>query len=273
MRISDLPAKPLAFFVRDLLIASSYRLQFLLQAGGIFVSTVMFYFLSRLVGPGVAGQLQPYGGDYFAFVLVGVAFAQYLSVAMSSFTSQIREAQVMGTLEALLVTPTPVSRILLYSSLYEFGFTTLHILVYLLFGALLFGLQFQLGSPAALLLVMALTILAFMSIGLISAAFVIAFKQGSPLNMIVGVASSLLGGVLYPTSVLPGWLERVAWLLPITHSLEAIRQLLLKGASLAAVSGSLLALGAFVAVLLPAGLAAFGAALSHARREGSLIHV
>jgi len=264
--------KPFSFFRRDLLIAVSYRLSFVLQIGGIFISTVMFYFLSKLVGPGVSGQLQPYGGDYFAFVLIGVAFADYLTVSMSSFTSQIRSAQVMGTLEALLVTPTPVSRILLFSSLYEFTFTTLHILVYLLFGAVLFGLKFQLGSLAALLLVMALTILAFMGLGLISAAFIIAFKQGNPLTMIIGTASGLLGGVLYPTTVLPQWLKPVAALLPITHSLEAIRQLLLKGASLADVYPSILALGAFVLVLFPAGLAAFGYALSYAKREGSLIH-
>ncbi len=272
MQISGMILKALAFFRRDLLIAASYRLNFILQIGGIFISTVMFYFPSRLVGPGVAGQLAPYRGDYFAFVLIGVAFTEYLTVAMSSFTNQIRSAQVLGTLEALLVTPTPVPGILLFSSLYEFSFTTLHILVYLLFGVLFFGLQFHLGSLAALVLVMALTILAFMGLGLTSAAFVIAFKQGSPLTLIIGTASGLLGGVLYPTTVLPQWLKPVALLLPITHSLEAIRQLLLNGATLADVSRSILALGVFVLVLFPVGLAAFGTALRYAKREGSLIH-
>jgi hypothetical protein len=58
----------------------------------------------------------------------------------------------------------------------------------------------------------------------------------------------------------------------IVTIIEAIRQLLLNGASLADVSRSVLALGAFVLVLFPAGLAAFSSALSYARREGSLTH-
>jgi ABC-2 type transport system permease protein len=61
----------------------------------------MFFFLSRLVGEGIAGQLEPYGGNYFSFVLIGVAFTDYLSVSLSSFAGQIRSAQMQGTLEAM----------------------------------------------------------------------------------------------------------------------------------------------------------------------------
>ena len=119
---------------------------------------------------------------------------------------------------------------------------------------------------------MILTILAFSGIGLISAGFIIVFKQGSPITFLVTTASGLLGGVLYPVAVLPSSLEPFAYLLPITHALEAMRQILLNGATLAAVYDKALILALFTVLLLPLGLAAFGYGLKMARKEGSLIH-
>lgn len=264
--------KPLAFLKRDFLIDISYRLNFLLQIVGIFISTLMFFFLSRLVGSGIANQLEPYGGDYFAFLLIGVAFTDYLSVSIGSFASQIRNAQVMGTLEALLVTPTSVPAILFSSSLYNFSFTSLRVILYLTFGVLIFGLKLHVTSLFAFMVIMTLTILAFAGIGLLSAAFIIVFKQGNPISWLIGVASGLLGGVIYPVTVLPSWLKPCAYLLPITHALEAMRQVLLMGANFSAIYTEILSLSLFVLLLLPSGLLAFGYGLKIARKEGSLIH-
>ena len=243
-----------------------------MQVASIFISTVTFFFLSRLIGPGIANQLAPYGGDYFPFVLIGVAFTDYLTVSLNAFSSQIRNAQTQGTIEALLVTPTPVSTILFSSSLYTFSFTSLRIVCYLILGALFFGLKLKVTSLFAFIITMALTVISFSGIGLISAAFIIVFKQGSPVNWVVSLGSGLLGGVFYPVSVLPGWLTPISALLPITHALEAMRQVLLNGASIAAVFDSILILALFAAILLPVGLVSFGYGLRLARREGSLIH-
>jgi ABC-2 type transport system permease protein len=264
--------KALAFLKRDFLIAISYRVKFLIQIGGIFISTLIFFFLSKLVGRGVSDQLAAYGGDYFAFVLVGIAFTDYLSVSLGSFAGQIRTAQMQGTLEALLVTPTSVPTILFSSSLYSFSFTSLRVLLYLVFGVFVFGLTLRVVSIAAFLVVMFLTILAFSGIGLLSAAFIVVFKQGSPVGWLVTTASGLLGGVFYPVAVLPSWLKPYAYLLPITHALEAMRQILFQGATLATVYQQTLILGLFAAALVPMGLGAFAYGLKTARREGSLIH-
>ena len=137
---------------------------------------------------------------------------------------------------------------------------------------LLMDVPLTMTSHLAFFVIMILTILAFSGIGLISAGFIIVFKQGSPITFLVTTASGLLGGVLYPVAVLPSWLEPFAYLLPITHALEAMRQILLNGATLAAVYDKALILALFTVLLLPLGLAAFGYGLRMARKEGSLIH-
>ncbi len=170
------------------------------------------------------------------------------------------------------MTPTSVPTILFSSSLYSFSFTSLRVILYLAFGVLIFGLKLHVTSLFAFLVIMSLTMLAFSGIGLLSAAFIIVFKQGSPIGWLVGTASGLLGGVFYPVAVLPSWLEPYAYLLPITHALEAMRHILLNGATLHAVSNQALVLAVFAGLLLPLGLGAFGYGLRVARKEGSLIH-
>ena len=261
-----------AIFKRDFLIAISYRFKFVLQIFGILFSTLMFYFMAKLVGNGMENQLAPYGGNYFAFVLIGIAFGDFLTLSLGGFSSEIRNAQLLGTLESLLVTPTSIATILFSSCLYNFAFTSTRILLYLLVGIFIFHLQLQLASIPAFLLVLLLTVISFAGIGLLSAAFIIVFKQGSPITWIMGTTAGLFGGILYPVSVLPLWLKPVSSILPITHSLEAMRQILINGASLSAVIDQVLILFIFSSLLMPVGLYSFLYGLSIAKKEGSLAH-
>ncbi len=267
-----IPERAIAFFLRDLRIAFSYRLKFFSQFGGIAVSTMLFYYVGELVGPGRAELLEPYGGNYFAFALIGVAFTDYLFISINSFADEVRRGQLQGTFESLLVTPLPVPVIMIYSSLYNFCFTSLRVGLYLVCGIFFFGLQLQLADPLALLIVLVLTITGFWGIGLASAAFVIVFKQGSPINWLMGPLAGLAGGVIFPISVLPWWLKWVSMLLPITHALEALRRLLLNGASLNEVGVQLLILFCFAVVLMTGGLLLFRGALKIAKKQGSLLH-
>jgi len=122
------------------------------------------------------------------------------------------------------------------------------------------------------LAVLALLVLAASSIGIISAAFIMVFKQGNPLRILMSFGSYLLGGVVFPVSEFPGWLQKIAGVLPITHGLKGIRANLLTGGGWAAVAPQLLALALFCVVLFPLGLICFHKALAIARREGSLSH-
>jgi ABC-2 type transport system permease protein len=264
--------KPFSFLLRDVLIMSSYKLNFILQLAGIFITTLLFFFLSKLFERGMGDYLQPYGGDYFAFVIIGIAITDYLTVSLNIFAGEIRTAQMMGTLEALLVTPTSVPTILFSSSLFSFTLTSVRILVYIVYGMAIFGLKLHLTNVPLLFLIVCLTIFSFTGIGLISAGFIIIFKQGSPLNLIMGTASGVLGGILYPISVLPAWLQPFSYLLPITHALEAIRQMVLNGKSFSGVYHEVVILGFFSLILLPAGVVFLLYGLRKARMDGSLLH-
>ena len=93
-----------AFFRRDVAIARSYRMAFLLEILEAFFGVATFYYLSRFVSNDELVRVLPAKSDYFAFALVGFAFFDYLTVSLSAFDNSIVEAQRNGTLEAMLVT-------------------------------------------------------------------------------------------------------------------------------------------------------------------------
>ena len=263
--------KPLAFVCRDFINESSYKLAFVTQVAGIFFTTVVWFFLSNLFGNSVSPYLKKYGGDYFSFVLIGISFTNYLEVSLRSFSSSIRSAQTLGTLEAMLVTQTKVQMIIFSSSLYSFIMTSFRVVVYLLCGAIFFGLPMGKANYSGACLILTITIACFCSLGIISASFIMVFKKGNPLNWIFVNLSWLLGGVLYPISVLPEWLEKISYLLPITYSLEGMRMALIRGHTIHDLLPNIIPLLGFTVVLLPLSMSVFKFSVKRAKMEGSLI--
>ena len=264
--------KILAFVRRDFSITASYRLSFFFQFFGILFSVVTFYFIAKLFGKAAVPYLASYGGDYFSFVLIGIAFSDYLGVGLSSFAGTIRQGQMLGTLEAMLVTPTRVHTIVLFSSIWQFLLTSVRVLAYILLGVFFFGVNMTRPNIPAALLILILTILAFSSLGIISASFIMVFKRGDPLNWVMGSFSTLFGGVLFPITILPDWLQKISYFLPITYSLRAMRHALLQSYPFQALGFDILILALFSVVLLPLGIYAFGVGVRKAKKDGSLTH-
>ena len=144
-------------------------------------------------------------------------------------------------------------------------------LIYLLGGGA-FGLPLgQVNLPATLLL-FGVSLLAFGSIGILSATFTLIFKRGDPLLWLFVSLSWLLGGVFYPREVLPPFLQQLAQLLPITYTIDAMRAALLEGSTVAEIFPQILALALFALVGVPVSLVGFHLGVRRARVTGTLSH-
>jgi len=261
-----------AFLVRDLRSEMSYRVSFALQFFTVFTSVAVFYFMAQLLGEAAVPYLEPYGGDYFSFLLIGIAFGGYFGVGLSSFSNGLRQAQTTGTLEAMLSTPASLSTIIISSALWSYLLTTLRVLVYLLIGGLLLGVDLKAGNYGVALLILGLTMISFSSLGILAASFIMVLKRGNPITWIFGTIANLLGGVYYPITVMPVWMQALANMLPVTYALRAMRMALLQDASAAALRVDILVLVGFSALFFPLSLFAFRLAVSRARLDGSLTH-
>jgi ABC-2 type transport system permease protein len=262
--------RPIAFLKKDLQVATSYRLAFLMQLLGIGFTLALFFFLSRLIDNTMNPYLGPYGGDYFSFVLIGVAVSNYLSTGLNAFSGRIRDEQVLGTLEAVLATPTRFSTFLLSSSLWSFLWASFQVLAYIVLGVLFFRLELRDPRFGTAFLFLGLTVVAFSSLGLLAASFILVLKRGNPVNWFFTSLSRLLGGVYFPVAVLPGWLQKTAKVIPLTYSLEGMRMALLSGKGIGSLRTEFLALVVFTVVSLVVGIAAARFAIGRARRDGTL---
>ena len=258
------------FIKRGYLLQMSYKFDFLLRLFFMLFNILTYYFIAKMMGDAAAQYLEPYGGDYFSFVLIGMAFSGYLMISLRSFSESVRDEQMMGTLEAMLVTPTRTSSIIALSSLWSFIFASFRVLIYLLVGVIL-GVDMSRANIGGALLILILTIICFSSIGILSASFIMVFKKGDPINMLLMGTSELFGGVLFPIEVFPDWLQSISHILPITYSVNGMRHALLQGYTLAELAPDILTLILFSLALLPLSLFIFDRAVMKVKAEGGLV--
>jgi len=263
--------KIIAFLKKDFSIQKSYRMSFVLNIFSILASVVTFYFIAKVFGKNASPYLSAYGGQYFPFVLIGIAFSDFLFTGLRAFSGAIRSEQVTGTLGSLLMTPTKLSTILIGSAVWDFAFAALRVFIYLFFGAALFGVSINPSGIFISLVILVLTAASFSAMGIVSGSFIMLFKKGDPVTWALAGVSSLLGGVYYPVDVLPQVMQKASYFLPITYSLRAVRSALLGGASLTALTPDIFILALFSAALLPFSIIIFRYSVKMAKSNGTLL--
>lgn len=256
----------LAFLRRDFLMAISYRIAFFFQLTGIVVAVPFVFFHTKMAG---GEALARYDGNAFAFILIGVALLDYMGLSLQTFAESLRESQLMGTFEIMLLSPTSLPKLLVSSSLYGYLFTTVRFCAYITLGVL-FGLDLSHSNLIGALLILGLAILAFAGMGMLIASVCMVIKRGHGLTVLVSAASLFFSGVIYPTDVLrPVWLQQVAVVLPMTPAARGMRNAMMHGMSTCELLPQILALLAFGTVLVPLGLLAFWAAVRYERMTGA----
>ncbi|MDQ6879985.1 MAG: ABC transporter permease [Candidatus Dormibacteraeota bacterium] len=257
-----------AFLRRDWLIWSSYRFAFFWNILGVLTLVTLTYF----IGSAVHADPTKFKGQattFVSFILAGLAFSDAFTTALAVFPQSLRDAQLSGTLEPLLLTPIRVGHLLLASSLFRFAQSLVRLAMYALVGVIALG-YWRHASILAALFVFVPACLAFGLLGTLSAAFVLVLKQGDPIITGYAIVGGLFGGALFPIAVLPAWVRPATSIFPLTYALSGVR-MTLEGAPLTAVLPELAALWAWVLVLLPISLIAFNFALNHAKRSGTLV--
>jgi ABC-2 type transport system permease protein len=121
--------------------------------------------------------------------------------------------------------------------------------------------------------ILAASMLAFAGLGVLSASYTVLFKRGNPAKWLVLGVSGLVGGMMYPVSVLPGPLQFVARFVPVTYSLQGMRAALLSGAAWQELWPSIGALLIFAAILIPFSFGVFSWALRRTKITGTLTHI
>lgn len=228
---------------------------------------VMYYFIARLVDSGAE-----VGFDYYTFAMLGFITANALVGGLTAFGQQLNSAIQQGRFETFLVQPVSWYSLPFALATWPMVQTTLVATVMAL-TALALGMNIEFTRLPAALLVTMLAMAASHAIGTLASSVRLLSKKADPVVAVYTVVASVFSGVLFPVSMLPAVIRPIAYLLPQTYALSAVRRILMpagdqiSGPSLPLSIGMLLGL---TVLLYAIGLFAFGRALEFGRRYGIL---
>jgi len=158
-----------------------------------------------------------------------------------------------GTLRRLFTTPVSRAVYLLGTLSGQLALALLQMLLLVVVGALLLGLQWG-SSPAGLAVLLISFGLASVALGTMLGTFMRSESQANGASMALGMSMALLGGCWYPLELFPAAARTAAYLLPTAWAMQGLNNLLLRGAGLAGVLPQAGVLLGFAAVFFVVGV-------------------
>ena len=192
--------------------------------GPRFVEAIAYL---AIMGLGLGAYLSSVRGvDYVTFIAPGVAAStvMFAAVLETTYNAFVR-IHVRRVVEAVVATPLGVRDVVVGEYLWAATRATAYGTVFLAVMAV-FGLV---HSPWAVLapLVFVIGGLTFGVIGMTYTAFVSNIEHYNIFFTGILTPMFLFGGVFFPFDELPTWAQVLGWLLPLSHLVEATRQLTL----------------------------------------------
>jgi ABC-2 type transport system permease protein len=263
-------AKLPAFMRRDFLVAWSYRMAFVSDFVALGTQMIVFAFIGRLIAEDRLPSFNGAATTYVEFVAIGLVVNLFVQVALTRTATAIRTEQMIGTLEALLMTPTATATVQLGSAVFDLVNVPLRTAIFLAFLAVVVGLDLESSG----ILPSAAVLLAFIpfvwGLGLVAAGAILTFRRGDG-GMMIGVTLlGLASGAFFPLSLLPSWIASVAEYNPLAIAIQGMRDALLGGSGWSEVGGDVLLLLPMSALSLLGGAFVFKLALGRERRRGTL---
>ena len=152
-----------------------------------------------------------------------------MAVGLARLVSAIRQEQLMGTLESLMVTPTTASVILLGSVVYDLIYVPLRTVIFLIIVSIVFNVSFAATGYIPALLILVAFIPFVWGLGSIASACVLTFRRGSGVLGFLAFALTFTSGAYFPLALFPSWVAPLASINPIAIAITGMRAQLIGG--------------------------------------------
>jgi ABC-2 type transport system permease protein len=86
----------------------------------VLLKVITFYYIGAVFESGRQPALAGFGHNYFAFLIIGLALTDFVATSLDTFSTSIRDSQMAGTLEVVLLSPIRLTEMVVYSSLWPY---------------------------------------------------------------------------------------------------------------------------------------------------------
>lgn len=185
--------------------------------------------------------------------LIGIILT--MTMVMFTAVAIVRERE-RGNMELLIATPLSSSELMVGKVLPYAAIGLLQTSLVLLLGLWLFDVPVR-GSVLDVYVAAMLLITANLALGLLISTKAQSQFQAMQMTMFVFLPSILLSGFMFPFAGMPRPVQWLAEVLPLTHFLRLIRGIMLRGARIWELWPEVLALLAFIAVMMTLAIVRF----------------
>ncbi len=203
-------------------------------------------------------QVNKIYGDikYIDFLLPGVLAMTISMSAMMTMGNSIAGERERGELARLFMTPTSVSTVIGGKIISQLLREMIRTILLIVVAVLLFNVVIN-GNILLLFLVLLISTLCFVGFGMMFSAT--AKTQEDYIQIILPVVMPMMFicGVFFPTETMPWILQKIAYFMPLTYANDALRAVMLQGASFDIVAYDLLILLLFTLLFFAVGVMRF----------------
>ena len=205
------------------------------------------------------------------YLLLGALLWAYLSIVFMEISFSVMWERWEGTIEYTFMAPVRRLTHLLGICVFAIVYGLARTLAVLAIALLLFHLDLSQANWIASVTVLLVSTFPLIGLGVLASVLpLISPERGEQMTVAVQGVLLLISGVYYPVTVLPGPIQLLARVSPMTYTLDGIRATLIDGRGLVQVAPDLLVLAAMGVILLPLGLRVFQLAERRAKRLGLL---
>ena len=194
--------------------------------------------------------------NYFEFVAPGIMGMVVMMSLMTGLPHAISFEREVGTLDGMLAAPVHRMSILGGKVIAQTTRGMMQGIIVLTLSIVLFGVVVQ-GSIALILGILLLGVFSLVGLGILITSFTSTEETATMIMMTLTFPMMFLSGVFFPISQMPQFMQVIAQFLPLTYTISALRQVVVLGVGVPAISRDIVILFGFGIVLLSAALVAF----------------
>lgn len=255
-----------AVFLRDFRLWKSYRARWITTVFTALAGTTLFYYISRLVNSEAVGSAD----EYFGFVVVGTVILEVLTSTLSAPVATLRSELLTGNFERMVVSPfgpiAAISAMMMFPIVLGLAVGVITVG----FATLAFGLAIQFPGLLLTIPVALLGTLAFAPFGVAIGTLTLTFKGTNAGAALIITVLSIVGGLYFPTSLLPDWIQWARDVQPFTPAADLLRNTLVGTPLPVPALDLVLRLAGFAILAGPIALAVLATAIRYARRNGTI---
>ncbi len=173
-----------------------------------------------------------------AYTIYGVFFI-IQTIATSFF-----EEKNSGAFRRLKAAPLARSTYLIGKTLSYYVVNLIQIVLMFSVGVIVFHIRLG-NSPLALVVISLVTSAAATGMGLLMTTLVRSLEQAHSMGTLLGVVLSVIGGMMVPAYVMPGFMQTLSWFTPHAWALSAYQDVIVRGMGFAGILTEIGILGLF----------------------------